>query len=256
MWEIGKGISVGVAWGRTFDIMEVALGRFDDAFVMNDSSTKKTSKQLATKTGKSTKKNNRKLFQRIGLYYIIVIIVFFLSFFFITIYLQKDDSAENIVYDDAYWMLLERKSNKEYLFKGTPGVRESSTIVREFKVKTGIPRQRPTPLPQLLGKEYWVITKKFATTDNPETAPYFIELDVPWSLEYPYGPVPYDECNGQCNWNLPGPFGLHGVAGDNSRLSSDNLGSSGCIRHSDEDIKYLYSIIDPSENIRYYVFDI
>ena len=69
--------------------------------------------------------------------------------------------------------------------------------------------------------------------------------------------MPYTECNGQCNWILPGAFGLHGVNGDLSRLSIENPGSSGCIRHSDEDITYLYNNLDPQkEEIRYYIEDI
>jgi hypothetical protein len=113
-------------------------------------------------------------------------------------------------------------------------------------------------LPQLLGKKYWLITKKFDTRNNPETSPYFLELNVPAPAVAPYGPSPYTECNGsQCNWQLPGPFGLHGINGDLTRLDSDNPGSSGCIRHTDEDITYLYNLLDPIKNeIRYYIKDI
>lgn len=157
---------------------------------------------------------------------------------------------------EQYWFVLYRKSNIEQLFKGTPGDFHNSRMIKTFKVKTGIPGQRPTPLPQLLGKEYWVVTKKFETKDIPETAPYFIELNVPVSDAYPYGPMPYEECEGQCDWVLPGPFGLHGINGDSERLSNENPGSSGCIRHSDEDIAYLYEIINPEEEVRYYIQDI
>ncbi len=102
-----------------------------------------------------------------------------------------------------------------------------------------------------------MIIDKVSAKDNPETAPYFLTLDVPVGEEEPFGPTPYLECDGQCNWKLPGYFGLHGVNGDNSRLSKDNLGSSGCIRHKDEDITFLYNILDPkNKEIRYYIDDV
>lgn len=157
---------------------------------------------------------------------------------------------------EQYWFVLHRKSNKEELLKGIPGERTQSTLLKTFTVKTGRPGERPTPLPSLLGKEYWVITEKHAELDNPETAPYFLTLNIPAPEEEPYGPVPYEECDGQCHWVLPGAFGLHGTAGDPDRLSKDDPGSSGCIRHRDEDITYLYSLLDPQkEEIRYYIFD-
>jgi len=155
-----------------------------------------------------------------------------------------------------YWMKLERKSNKEYLLKGVPGDFSKSELVRTFTVKTGIPNERPTPLPKLAGREYWKIIKKYSSMENPETAPYFLELDIPVEDAWPYGPIPYNECNGQqCNWELPGYFGLHGVNGDLSRLSNENPGSSGCIRHTDEDITFLYDILPVDEGIRYYIDD-
>lgn len=81
-------------------------------------------------------------------------------------------------------------------------------------------------------------------------------LDIPFNDEYPYGPTPYNECNGQCNWQLPGSFGLHGIAGDSSKLLAENPGSSGCIRHSDEDITYLYHLLSPEQQeVRYYIHD-
>ena len=110
-----------------------------------------------------------------------------------------------------YWFLLHRKSNKEELFFGVPGVKEKSKLVKTFKVKTGRPGERPTPLPELVGREYWIITAKEPAFDNAETAPYFITLDVPAPEEPPYGPVPYLECDGQCDWDTYGAFGLHGV---------------------------------------------
>lgn len=159
--------------------------------------------------------------------------------------------------NDTYWFILHRKSNLEYLYYGTPGQKEESELVKKFQVKTGVPGQKPTPLPQLMGREYWVITQKFETFESEETAPYFIALDIPTTENPPYGPVPYEECEGQCNWEIPGLFGLHGVAGVNKRLALQNEGSSGCIRHKDQDIAYLYNLLEPEkEEIRYYVLDI
>jgi lipoprotein-anchoring transpeptidase ErfK/SrfK len=156
-----------------------------------------------------------------------------------------------------YWLVLERKSNRELLYQGTPGDSSSSTLIKVFQVKVGIPDQRPTPLPEKLNREYWLITNKFETQDSQETAPYFLTLDIPYSEEFPYGPVPYNECNGQCNWQLPGSFGLHGVASDSSKLAAENLGSSGCIRHHDQDIAFLYQLLDPeTKPIKYYIQDI
>lgn len=155
-----------------------------------------------------------------------------------------------------YWFLLKRKSNIEEFYQGVPGDIPKSTLVKTFKVKVGIPGERPTPLPQLLGREYWILTKK-APSENPETSPYFLTLNVPTSEEEPFGPVPYLECNGQCNWVTPGEFGLHGTGGNSGKLSESDPGSSGCIRHSDQDITYLYNLLNPeNEEIRYYIKDI
>lgn len=155
-----------------------------------------------------------------------------------------------------YWFVLHRKSNKEEFYRGVPGNKEQSVLLKTFTVKTGRPGERPTPLPHLLGKEYWIITKKQPEPDNPETAPYFITLNVPAPNEPPYGPQPYEECNGQCDWVRPGDFGLHGIAGDPQKLSNEDPGSSGCIRHTDEDITYLYNVLEPEKmEIRYYVED-
>lgn len=157
-----------------------------------------------------------------------------------------------------FWFLLKRASNEEILYHGTPGNENQSTRVKTFTVKTGVPGKKPTPLPELVGREYWKIVDKFETHENPETAPYFLQLDVPVSENEPYGPEPYKECEkNQCNWELPGYFGLHGVAGDNTKLSNENEGSSGCIRHSDEDITYLYNTLPiGQEEIRYYIQDV
>lgn len=166
---------------------------------------------------------------------------------------KKEDHSKK----DVYWFILHRKSNTEELFKGVPGDKKNSVLTKTFQVKAGIPGERPTPLPSLLGREYWLLVDKFETFDNPETAPYFLTLDIPAPSVPPFGPVPYNECNGeQCDWILPGAFGLHGTASDSSRLTEENPGSSGCIRHSDEDITYLYTLLNPaSEEIRYYIED-
>lgn len=171
--------------------------------------------------------------------------------------ISKPQSQRNIE-KPAYWFMLHRKSNVEYLYLGQPGNQEESELIRKFDVKTGIPGERPTPLPELVGREYWVLTDKMEAFNNPETAPYFLVLDVPTPSEAPFGPSPYLECGGeQCNWELPGYFGLHGVAGNPEKLSPEDQGSSGCIRHSDEDITYLYDLLDPkSGEIRYYVKDL
>jgi len=160
--------------------------------------------------------------------------------------------------------MLHRKSNIEYLYYGTPGNKEKSSIIKKFDVMTGVPGQKPTPLPELFEREYWLITDKVESADNVETAPFFLTLDIPTSDTAPFGPTPYTECNGsasagpdgQCNWTMPGNFGLHGIAGDPNRIYKSE-GSSGCIRHKDEDITYLYHLLDPSkEEIRYYIKDI
>ncbi len=171
----------------------------------------------------------------------------------------------SITDQESHWFVLHRESNTEGLYFGVSGNKSKSELVKTFKVKTGIPGERPTPLPRLLGREYWKVTKKEPQFDNPETAPYFITLDIPAPEEEPYGPVPYTECNGpvstgvsqggqQCSWVVPGVFGLHGTASNPAKLSDEDLGSSGCIRHSDEDITYLYNLLNPEEEeIRYYI---
>jgi hypothetical protein len=158
---------------------------------------------------------------------------------------------------ESYWFVLHRKSNIENLYYGIAGDLGKSKLVKTFTVKTGIPGERPTPLPMIMGKEYWLIVEKHAEFENPETAPYFLTLNIPAPTEAPFGPVPYEECNGQqCDWVRPGFFGLHGINGDESRLSVADSGSSGCIRHRDEDITYLYNLLDPTKKeIRYYIED-
>lgn len=195
----------------------------------------------------------KKLFNKIILLF--VLSVMFLVF--ANISAEKSSKVLPAKEEPAYWLLLHRKSNIEYLYRGEAGKIVNSKLVKTFKVKTGVPEERPTPLPQLLDKRYWLITKKHEELENPETAPYFLTLNIPVPEEEPFGPAPYLECGGlQCNWTVPGAFGLHGINGDPSRLFEENLGSSGCIRHSDEDITYLYNLLDPSsEKVRYYVED-
>lgn len=145
----------------------------------------------------------------------------------------------------------------EYLYFGLPGESGKSRLLKAFPVKPGVPGEKPTPLPSLAGRDYWVIVSKMEALDNPDTAPYFLTLDVPAPDVEPYGPAPYFECDGQCNWQMEGPFGLHGINGDEGRLSADDPGSSGCVRHTDGDITYLYNLLDPrKEQIRYYIQDI
>lgn len=169
---------------------------------------------------------------------------------------------------EEYWFILHRKSKREILYKGVPGDISKSTIATDangkqliFKVNPGR-SDRPTPLPQLFGRQYWVLTEKHPES-IPETAPYFITLDIPDGRKAPYyGPSPYKECGTdgkqQCVWgNIAGDFGLHGVGpngGDASRL--DDAGSSGCVRHSSSDIEKLYELLDLSKGgVRYYIED-
>lgn len=175
---------------------------------------------------------------------------------------QKKQSAPKPI-KESYWFVLHRKSNKEYLYQGVAGDKGKSKLIKTFQVKTGIPGERPTPLPQLVGRKYWKIIGKVETKDDPETAPYFLILDIPYSEEYPFGPSPYLECIGptgergdQCDWIVPGSFGLHGINGNESRLSKEDPGSSGCVRHKGEDITYLYKTINTEEETRYYIEDI
>jgi hypothetical protein len=197
---------------------------------------------------------NKKVFNTL-----LVIVTFVIIGVYHTIpHLQPRISGESTqtVENEIYWFELQRKSNIENLYKGIPGDKSKSIHVKSFRVKAGIPGQRPTPLPQLLGREYWLLTDKQAQLDNPETAPYFLTLDIPVSDETPFGPKPYDECNGQCDWILPGAFGLHGTGNNPLKLLDTDLGSSGCIRHSDEEVTYLYNLLDPAhEEIRYYIVD-
>lgn len=177
---------------------------------------------------------------------------------------SKNENNDNLVENShkSYWFVLNRKSGVENLYLGVPGDINKSQIIKSFHVKTGA-SWSPTPLPELIGRQYWKIIKKESSALNPDTAPYFLQLDVPTDENWPYGPVPYTECldsegnNIQCDWVRPGYFGLHGIGGNPLKLSKDDYGSSGCIRHSDEDITYLYNLLDPEkEEIRYYIEDI
>lgn len=191
-----------------------------------------------------------------------LVILIFLLFGFGAYYLiTKNNSTVSQVLSEEtkpqYWFVLHRKSNREFFYQGVPGDKDRSVLLRQFKVKSGIPNERPTPLPKLMDRDYWVITSKFEDKENPETSPYFITLNIPVTQEEPFGPTPYMECNGQCNWVLPGSFGLHGTGGDPEKISDINPGSSGCIRHFDEDITYLYNLLNPEkEEIRYYIEDV
>jgi hypothetical protein len=192
---------------------------------------------------------------------ILVLLVFTLFGFGLFYLMNKSEVTKPQVLSEetkpVYWLLLHRKSNQEFLYQGVPGDKDRSHLLRQFKVKSGIPSERPTPLPKLLNKQYWIITSKYEDKENPETAPYFLNLDIPVSEEEPYGPTPYMECSGQCNWLLPGSFGLHGSGGDPEKISDTNPGSSGCIRHFDDDIAYLYNLLEPEKaEIRYYIEDI
>ncbi len=192
----------------------------------------------------------KRIFSIVVLLFIVVSIFLFLAH--IPTFFAKQEQPQ----PKAYWFVLHRQSQREVLYLGVPGNKEQSEMKKTFVVKTGRPGERPTPLPQLLNREYWIITKKQPEPNNPETAPYFITLDVPAPSVPPYGPSPYLECNGQCDWVRPGDFGLHGVAGVPERLTDQDPGSSGCIRHSDEDITYLYNLLEPSKGeIRYYIED-
>lgn len=170
--------------------------------------------------------------------------------------LSKRENKE-ITKENNYWLFLHRKSNKEYLYQGVPGDLSKSELIKLFTVKTGIPNEAPTPLPKILGKKYWRIIDKEMEPDSQNVGPHFLTLDIPSDGEYPFGPTPYEECIGQCNWLIPGYFGLHGVGGDLSKLSANDPGSLGCVRHKDEDITYLYNVINPKEQeVRYYIEDI
>lgn len=173
---------------------------------------------------------------------------------------------------DSYWFLLERKSKRETLYQGTPADTAKSKVIRSFQVNPGWPGQTPTPLSTKLGNPYWIITQyKINTTDEKKATlgPYFFSLNIP--INNPgrnclvngvatdcQGPVPYLECpdmpGSQCYWPVPGDFGLHGIGNDASRLT--NEGSNGCIRHSNEDITYLYNLLSSyNPEVRYYIVD-
>lgn len=189
-------------------------------------------------------------------YTVIIPVLFLFSLFIFFSESPKKEVKVARTETRAHWLVLYRKSNYEELYFGLPGNKKESTLIKRFIVKTGIPGERPTPLPGKLGREYWVITDEYADFENPETAPYFLTLNIPVSADEPYGPSPYNECNGQCNWVLPGAFGLHGTGGNPDKLSPQDPGSSGCIRHADEDITYLYDLLDPQkEEVRYYIQD-
>lgn len=190
---------------------------------------------------------------------LLVLIISLFSVLTLVSYMQPSAKGKQtqVVSKKSHWLILHRKSNKEFLYFGVLGDLNNSRLVRTFQVKAGVPGKNPTPLPSLLERKYWLVIKKESAIDNPETAPYFLTLNIPSAEDWPYGPVPYNECNGQCDWVFPGYFGLHGINGNKSKLSADDPGSSGCVRHSDSDITYLYNLLAPeSEEIRYYIEDI
>lgn len=163
-------------------------------------------------------------------------------------------SGGDIGPETSYWFRLNRRENIETLNYGPNNLPQLSLMVWFFRVKTGVPGQKPTPLPQKTGRPFWLVIDKYQTRDNPETAPFFLVLDVPGTETSPFGPRPYRECAGQCNWKIPGYFGLHGVAGVESRLTIPEPGSSGCVRHRDFDISFLYHVLDPRRNpIPYFI---
>ncbi len=187
---------------------------------------------------------------------VLIIFLFFVLAFASYVGSSVKGEQTRVAPKKSHWFVLARKSGREFLYYGVLGDHNDSRLIKTFQVKAGVSGKSPTPLPSLLGRKYWLITKKESSADNPETAPYFLTLDIPVTDNRPYGPVPYEECNGQCDWALPGYFGLHGVNGNNLKLSTEDLGSSGCVRHTDEDITYLYNLLNPeTEEIRYYIED-
>ena len=102
---------------------------------------------------------------------VLLLLLFFVGICFFFFY--RSTSSPVLESASDYWFVLHRKSQKEFLYKGIPGKLEKSKRIKTFTVKNGRSGERPTPLPQLVGREYWVLTKK-ASSDNPETAPYFL----------------------------------------------------------------------------------
>ncbi|HLL60780.1 MAG TPA: hypothetical protein VK338_03615, partial [Candidatus Nitrosocosmicus sp.] len=103
-----------------------------------------------------------------------IITIIFSVTIFSSLFYSKNKTEElltNKPTTKSYWFILHRKSNQEMLYHGNPGDIEHSKLIKTFKVKTGIPGKRPTPLPHLLGREYWIIIKKERVENNPETAP-------------------------------------------------------------------------------------
>ncbi len=182
---------------------------------------------------------------------LLILIIVGLFFNFQTFMLKKPTKEET-----SYWFMLQRKSNVEMLYHGVAGDIQKSELIKKFIVQTGIAGERPTPLPSLLGKPYWIITAKLEASDNPLTSPYFLELNIPYTDEEPFGPTPYLECNGQCNWQTPGAFGLHGTGVEHDTILPEDPGSSGCIRHNNKDITFIYNLLDLKKEVRYYVEDV
>jgi hypothetical protein len=124
-------------------------------------------------------------------------------------------------------------------------------------VNPGVDGKSPTPRPDLLGKSYWIITKKEQNQGDAINlmGPDFLVLNIEYQNEF-NGPLGYNECgpsrNGQCFWPTPGEFGLHGTGNTPSRLTDS--GSSGCVRHSNDSITSIYNLLkNESGEIRYYI---
>ena len=165
--------------------------------------------------------------------------------------------------EEGYWFLLHRsraggKQPSEELYKGAYGDKSQSKLIRTSVVNPGVAGKSPTPLPSLAGVSYWTVTaKRINPEGDPKNTlgPYFLAFDVPYSNQF-NGPLNYKECGTdgatQCFWPEPGEFGLHGVGNVPSRLT--DLGSSGCVRHSNDAITEIYNILkNEKEEIRYYI---
>lgn len=161
----------------------------------------------------------------------------------------------------GYWFQLHRsragKQPTEDLYHGVYGDALNSDHVMTSTVNPGIDGKSPTPRPDLLGKSYWVITKKEQNQGDAINlmGPDFLVLNIDYQNQY-NGPLGYNECgpsrNEQCFWPTPGEFGLHGTGDTSSRLTDS--GSSGCIRHSNDAITSIYNLLkNESGEIRYYI---
>ncbi len=167
--------------------------------------------------------------------------------------------------EEGYWFLLHRsrdggKQPSEELYKGAYGDKTRSKLIRTSVVNPGVAGKSPTPLPSLAGVSYWTVTaKKINPEGDPKNTlgPYFLAFDIPYANQF-NGPLNYKECGAdgasQCFWPEPGEFGLHGVGNVPSRLT--DVGSSGCVRHSNDAITEIYNLLkNEKEEIRYYIIN-